>query len=371
MATGNLATVQMIQNILNGTTAPSIAKNADTVDNMHASEFATASQGAKADTAYQKPVSGIPESDMEQSVQGLLDKAGTAYQKPSTGIPKTDLASAVQTSLNKADTALQSAPVTSVNGQVGNVQIDNVASADKVENALTININGVDTTFDGSEPKRVTITSGGGDDPNAVKYIEQSLSDPQKAQARSNIGAQEAGDYATNAALSAKADQTYVNNQLATKQPAGDYPTTTQMNTAISSAIDAVTDGAPAAFDTFKEIADWIASDESGTTALVNRVSAVENNVAALEKEITIVSLSIVMSRWANNAVTLTASDAAGIANVTESSYVEFIVDDSAAEEIVSKGVQLSGQASGSIVFSCVTTPATTISGTLKILNQA
>jgi len=32
----------------------------------------------------------------------------TAYQKPGTGIPKTDLASAVQTSLGKADTALQS-----------------------------------------------------------------------------------------------------------------------------------------------------------------------------------------------------------------------------------------------------------------------
>lgn len=32
----------------------------------------------------------------------------TAYQKPSTGIPSTDLASAVQTSLGKADTALQS-----------------------------------------------------------------------------------------------------------------------------------------------------------------------------------------------------------------------------------------------------------------------
>lgn len=32
---------------------------------------------------------------------------GTAYQKPATGIPKTDLASGVQTSLDKADTALQ------------------------------------------------------------------------------------------------------------------------------------------------------------------------------------------------------------------------------------------------------------------------
>lgn len=45
------------------------------------------------------------------------------YTKPSGGIPKADLASAVQTSLNKADTALQTAPVTSVNGQTGAVNI--------------------------------------------------------------------------------------------------------------------------------------------------------------------------------------------------------------------------------------------------------
>ena len=46
-----------------------------------------------------------------------------AYELPSGGIPKTDLASDVQTSLGKADTALQSAPVTSVNGQTGDVTV--------------------------------------------------------------------------------------------------------------------------------------------------------------------------------------------------------------------------------------------------------
>jgi len=46
-----------------------------------------------------------------------------AYAKPSDGIPASDLASAVQTSLSKADTALQSAPVTSVNSQTGDVSI--------------------------------------------------------------------------------------------------------------------------------------------------------------------------------------------------------------------------------------------------------
>lgn len=43
------------------------------------------------------------EGDFATAAQGA--KADTAYQKPSTGIPKTDLASAVQTSLDKADAA--------------------------------------------------------------------------------------------------------------------------------------------------------------------------------------------------------------------------------------------------------------------------
>lgn len=42
----------------------------------------------------------------------------TAYQKPSSGIPKTDMASAVQTSLGKADTALQPADITTLEGKV-------------------------------------------------------------------------------------------------------------------------------------------------------------------------------------------------------------------------------------------------------------
>lgn len=74
-----------------------------------AGNYATAAQGAKADTAYQKPAAGIPKSDLASAVQTSLGKADSAYQKASTGIPKADLASAVQTSLGKADSALQPA----------------------------------------------------------------------------------------------------------------------------------------------------------------------------------------------------------------------------------------------------------------------
>lgn len=98
--------------------------------------------------AYVKPSGGIPKTDLSTAVQTSLNKADTAlqsapvtsvntktgavvltasdvgaYTKPSGGIPKSDLTASVQTSLNKADTALQSAPVTSVDGKTGAVQI--------------------------------------------------------------------------------------------------------------------------------------------------------------------------------------------------------------------------------------------------------
>jgi hypothetical protein len=60
-------------------------------------------------------------STAKSTADQALTTANAAYIKPGTGIPKTDLSTAVQTSLDKADTALQTAPVTSVVGQVGAV----------------------------------------------------------------------------------------------------------------------------------------------------------------------------------------------------------------------------------------------------------
>ncbi len=61
----------------------------------------------KADSAYQKPTTGIPSKDMSASVKQSLGYADTAYQKPGTGIPKSDMTAAVQQSLSAADTAYQ------------------------------------------------------------------------------------------------------------------------------------------------------------------------------------------------------------------------------------------------------------------------
>ena len=50
----------------------------------------------------------------------------------------------------------------------------------------------------------------------------------------------------------------------------------TEMTEAIANAINAVVNSAPEAFDTLKEIADWIEQDEAGSAALILRVSAIE-----------------------------------------------------------------------------------------------
>ena len=58
----------------------------------------------------------------------------------------------------------------------------------------------------------------------------------------------------------------------------------------VKDAINAVVDGAPETFDTLKEIADWIGSDESGTVELISKVDAntkaIADNKAALDKDI-------------------------------------------------------------------------------------
>lgn len=61
------------------------------------------------------------------------------------------------------------------------------------------------------------------------------------------------------------------------------YYTKTETDTLFSNLID----GAPEQFDTLKEISDWIANDETGTAALINRVSNIETDLTDVETNIT------------------------------------------------------------------------------------
>jgi len=63
----------------------------------------------------------------------------------------------------------------------------------------------------------------------------------------------------------------------------GDSSVVGSVDKKVADAIAAVVDAAPEAFDTLKEIADWIAADETGTAALVSRVDTAESGIDALE----------------------------------------------------------------------------------------
>lgn len=94
--------------------------------------------GKTAQAADSAKLGGVAPSGYATAAQGVL--AGTAYQKPASGIPKTDLDSAAQSSLGKADSALQSVPNTNprtVNGYL----------------ELYVSATGNDTTGDGSSTK--------------------------------------------------------------------------------------------------------------------------------------------------------------------------------------------------------------------------
>lgn len=59
----------------------------------------------------------------------------------------------------------------------------------------------------------------------------------------------------------------------------GDDTTEGSVSKKVKDAIDAVVDGAPTAFDTLKELSDWIADDTTGAAAMVNRIGALEETV--------------------------------------------------------------------------------------------
>lgn len=69
-------------------------------------------------------------------------------------------------------------------------------TADKVQNALTLIVDGDTQTYDGSSPVSIELNTQSNTDPEAVHYTAQTLTSEQQAQARSNIGAQASGNYA-------------------------------------------------------------------------------------------------------------------------------------------------------------------------------
>ena len=141
----------------------------------------------------------ISDSGVEPSM-GITD----FYEKPASGIPKSDLADEVQTSLTKADSALQSVPDTYRTAEAQNI-IDETKQTKTIADAG--GYFGANPTVEGALQQLGANSGGGSGNPNAVLYIEQTLTNEQKAQARSNINAEEAGTSYTKSEVDTKLDE--------------------------------------------------------------------------------------------------------------------------------------------------------------------
>ncbi len=130
-----------------------------------AADFATAAQGALADTAYQKPSAGIPKTDLASGVQDSLDAADSAYQKPQAGIPKSDLASGVQDSLDLADSAYQKPSTGIAKSDLAQGVQDSLDAADSAVQSVALaggtNNGTVKLTVDGTETDNIPVTGLG------------------------------------------------------------------------------------------------------------------------------------------------------------------------------------------------------------------
>ena len=129
---------------------------------------------------------------------------------------------------------------------------------------------------------------------NEINGIKQILGTAGEDSIADQIAALEDGVAAAKTTIALGANEAYLTLSSATDSTDGHVAymlSTTGIDAAISSAVAAVVNGAPAAFDTLKEISDWITADTTGAAAILADVankadkvdSAVAGNFAGLD----------------------------------------------------------------------------------------
>ena len=255
----------------------------------------------------------------DEALAGVKATAEAAYVKPETGIAKTDLASDVQTSLAKADTALQSHQdishlatkteaqdyaTTAKNAAIGTdldtKDSDTVKGAKKYADSLNT---AMDNRMDAAEASITTLTGADTVEGSVAKALKDAKAYADGKDA-AIAAAKKAGDdaQADVDALEAKvgtvpADKTIV-AMIAEAQSAATYDDTALVGrvttvegkvttlvgndasksarTIASEEVAKIVAGADTAYDTLKEIADWISSHKTDATAMNSAIVALE-----------------------------------------------------------------------------------------------
>ena len=137
--------------------------------------------GGTADAVTYTPQTLTEEQKSQARTNIGAEKAGTAYTKPASGIPKSDLADDVQTSLAKADTAISLGLTAATPGQI--IKVKTVQDGKPTEweavnpdYTLTVTVNTKDSMI--VTGQTVTVRAGDADGPvyDTAEYNGQSVS---------------------------------------------------------------------------------------------------------------------------------------------------------------------------------------------------
>ena len=185
--------------------------------------------------------------------------------------------------------------------------VGTTAVATQISTAINALDNGTNGVSDTGEKVTVTVKQVDG----KVTSVTVSESDIASAQSLSDL------------------TTTVTNNKTAVDEAlGGSYNKTNTVAAAIQAAANAaaaaqadidsflkVEEVADAAIDTLKEIQEWIANDETGTAALIGRVSANETAISTLNGKVDVTKVSTAISTAKQEAINAAASDAATKAN--------------------------------------------------------
>ena len=367
MATTNLATQKMVKNIVDGTTPPKKVKNPL---NLIVNEIEHSYDGSE-----EKSIT-IQCNDKEavKYTAQSLTAAQKTQARTNIGAPAVADVTEISTRVTAIEDGTKAVPEATHAGSAD--------TANKTKGTLQIkqgdtalgSFNGTDTTITIPECEAATPAELAAGVQEAKGYTDNKLTSYyNKSTVDEKLSAKAEDEKVNN--LSAKVTTNETN--LANLQEQVDaLPTEQDVDDKVKAAIDGVIDGAGEAFDTLKEVADWIASDETGTTALVGRVTAAEAKISSLEgyktHKLNAFKYTLPAAAWTS--VTgksySVSSSIGGNFNVTTSSMVKIYPDDDSAAAVINHDVKCTLENNGFFTFTySEVAPTTDLTFYIEVIN--
>lgn len=180
--------------LMAGTGAAGSASSAARADHVHPTDTSRASATALQTETEQRTAADLALQNSVTAETTARTSADTALGGRIDNIVSGTTIVGNATNAVNAQAAENAVNATNAQNAVNAQTATTAATAEKVAHKLTITTGDTTQEFDGSADVNISIELGDSNDPNAVHFTQQTLSETQQAQARTNIGAAAATD---------------------------------------------------------------------------------------------------------------------------------------------------------------------------------